>query len=129
MKKILLAEDDEDDQEIFREILSSINSEIQLSIFENGEELVKYMTSLSPDALPDLIVMDQNMPRLKGSEAISQLRDHVRFAHIPMVIYTTYHDSKFEQHCKTLGIELLLKPDTFGVLKSMIQDLIERYTK
>ena len=127
MKKVLLAEDDLDDQEIFREAVNQIASDIQLVIVDNGANLLDYVNTLGESELPDLIVLDQNMPRLKGNETIHALRQHDRYRHIPAVIYTTYHDASFAKDCDNLGIELFLKPDTFDRFTEMIKDLISRY--
>ncbi|RAV98713.1 response regulator [Pseudochryseolinea flava] len=129
MKKIYLAEDDIDDQEIFREIIDALDHGIQLTIFHNGEELIKALNVLPNDELPDLLLLDQNMPRLKGSETIQQIRSEPRYKPLPVAIYTTYHDANFARLCKEEGIELFQKPDTFDELSKLIHRLVAMYIK
>lgn len=127
MKRIFLAEDDTDDQEIFREVIAEIDDSIMLLVAEDGEVLVDRISELKDEELPDLIILDQNMPKLKGHETIGKLRMDGRLAKIPAVIYSTYHDTLFIEACRTQQIDLYLKPDTYSELKDMIAALIKKY--
>jgi len=129
MKKILVAEDDADDQDMFREIMNELAEPVDLVIQDNGEKLIEFMAQLRDDELPTLILLDQNMPRLKGTETIEQLRRIDRYKNIPIVIYTTYHDARFKDQCAQMGVELLLKPDTFDGLGKMVTYLMNQYIK
>lgn len=126
-KLIVLAEDDTDDQDMVREIVGEINSGVNLTIFPDGETLLASMKQLPESDLPSLIVLDQNMPKLKGSETIGHLKKISGFENIPVVIYTTYHDNKFAETCKKMNVELFQKPDTFDDFSKMIGGLIDRY--
>lgn len=127
MKMIVLAEDDADDQDMVREIVGSLDDQVDLRIYEDGECLVSSMKTLPKSALPGLIILDQNMPKLKGSETISFLKGINGFENIPVVIYTTYHDNKFADACRQMNVELFRKPDTFDDFSRMIGDLMDRY--
>jgi CheY-like chemotaxis protein len=127
MKIIVLAEDDTDDQDMVREVVEAINAEVNLRIFSDGETLIASMKDLQGDNRPNLIVLDQNMPKLKGSETIWHLKKIAGFEHIPVVIYTTYHDNKFAETCKGMNVELFQKPDTFDAFSRMIRGLMDRY--
>lgn len=129
MEKIVVAEDDVDDQDMFREIVGALESKVDLVICENGERLIQLVGQMRDDELPVLIVLDQNMPRLKGIEVIRHLRNIDRYRQIPAVIYTTYHDLKFKTQCQELGVELLLKPDSFDGFTRMVGYMVNRYVK
>lgn len=124
---IVLAEDDSDDQDMVREIVHSLDNQVDLRIFEDGERLVSSMKTLPKSTLPGLIILDQNMPKLKGSDTIGFLKDIRGFENIPVVIYTTYHDNKFADACARMNVELFRKPDTFDAFSKMIGDLMDRY--
>jgi CheY-like chemotaxis protein len=126
-KIIVLAEDDTDDQDMVREIVEMTDSNVKLEIYPDGETLLESMKVLPKAHLPNLIVLDQNMPRLKGSETIWHLKEIDGFENIPVVIYTTYHDNKFAETCKRMNVELFQKPDTFDAFSKMISTLINRY--
>jgi len=127
MKMIVLAEDDTDDQDMVREVVELINSDVNLDIYNDGETLLASMKKLPNDLRPHLIVLDQNMPKLKGSETIGHLKKITGFEHIPVVIYTTYHDQNFADTCKRMNVELFQKPDTFEDFSKMIRGLMDRY--
>ena len=128
MKRILLAEDDLDDQQIFSEVIQDINRDIELTIVGDGEQVLTALERMDEtNNLPDLVILDQNMPRLKGSEAIKLIRENTRYDRMSTVIYSTYHDSRFTENCKKLGIELFLKPDTYDDLKKLITKMIDMF--
>jgi CheY-like chemotaxis protein len=110
-----------------REIVQLAHSDVDLRVFPDGESLLASMKDLPKNQRPNLIVLDQNMPKLKGSETIWRLKEIEGFEHIPVVIYTTYHDSKFADTCKRMNVELFQKPDTFGAFEKMLSNLMERY--
>jgi CheY-like chemotaxis protein len=126
MRHILLAEDDLDDQQIFSEVIKDIGQNIELTIVGDGEQVLTALDRMDQDkTLPDLVILDQNMPRLKGSEAIKLIRENSKYDGISTVIYSTYHDSRFIENCKKQGIELFLKPDTYDDLKKLIIKMID----
>ncbi|HMJ70096.1 MAG TPA: response regulator [Cyclobacteriaceae bacterium] len=127
MKLIVLAEDDSDDQDMVREIVNEIDQEVDLLIFSDGEQLLTSMKTLSASKRPGLIILDQNMPKLKGSETITHIKAICGFENIPLVIYTTYHDKVFAERCKQMNVELFRKPDTFDAFTKMIGDLMKKY--
>lgn len=127
MKMIVLAEDDSDDQDMVREIVAVLNERVELRIFDDGEALLSSMKTLPQQSLPGLIILDQNMPKLKGSDTIGYLKGIRGFENVPVVIYTTYHDNKFADACKRMNVELLRKPDTFDAFSDMIGGLMDRY--
>ena len=127
MKMIVLAEDDSDDQDMVREIVTGLDNGVDLRIFDDGEQLLTSMKTLPQSTLPGLIILDQNMPKLKGSDTIGYLKTIRGFENIPVVIYTTYHDNKFADACKRMNVELFRKPDTFDDFTKMIGNLMEKY--
>jgi len=127
MKLIVLAEDDSDDQDMVREIVGVLNEQVELRVYDDGEALLSSMKTLPQAALPGLIILDQNMPKLKGSDTIGYLKDISGFENIPVVIYTTYHDNTFADACKQMNVELFRKPDTFDAFSDMIGGLMKKY--
>lgn len=92
-RKVLLAEDDEDDQRFFNEFLEHRKDIVLMPIANNGEILFEMLEELAKDTdLPDLIILDQNMPKANGLQALRLLKADSRYAHIPVSIYSTYTD-------------------------------------
>ena len=92
-KKILLAEDDSDDQKLFIDFLQNRKDLLILPIVENGARLLEVMQSMNVDELPDLIILDQNMPQKNGLQTLEDLKSDAHFSSIPVVIYSTYADA------------------------------------
>jgi|SRR5690606_31727730 CheY-like chemotaxis protein len=127
MKRLFLAEDDSDDQEIFKAIMEERGDDIDLTVVDNGERLIQRIESVKDDQLPDLILLDQNMPRMNGYETIQVLKSKERYKDIPMVIYSTYRDSKFLDKCKSENIPFHQKPDTYNGLRKLVDDIVRLF--
>lgn len=121
-KKVLLAEDDSDDRDLFLSFFESRTDIRVLPPHTNGLELIEYLKTVSSDHdLPDLIVLDQNMPKMNGKQTLAYLKSSDRYAKIPAVIYSTYTDTKLIIDCKKLGAQMVaVKPiDEEGYHKMM----------
>lgn len=121
-KKVLLVEDDSDDRLLFQTFFSGRKDISLLPPVINGLELIEYLMNISSDhELPDLIVLDQNMPKMNGKQTLSYLKSNERYSKIPVVIYSTYTDSTLVVDCKKLGADLVaVKPiDDEGYQKMM----------
>lgn len=93
-RKVLLAEDDADDQRFFSEFLEDRDDIILLPIADNGEILFEILQHIDGTNLPDLIILDQNMPKRNGLQTLRLLKADSRYAHIPVSIYSTYTDEE-----------------------------------
>lgn len=103
-KKVLLAEDDLDDQILFRDFLQHRTDITLMSIVENGVELFETLEEIpSPEELPDIIILDQNMPKRNGRQTLELLKESNRYAQIPVVVYSTYADQKLIDNCCKIG--------------------------
>lgn len=121
VRKVILAEDDPDDQELFEAFVGS-RPDIQLMpSVGNGIELISCLEDLADAQLPELIILDQNMPMMSGKQALQALQSISRFSQIPAVIYSTYTDSSLITECKKLGARMVaMKPiDQEGYHKMM----------
>lgn len=121
-KRILLADDDADDRSIFEQILMEKKDVELLATVENGLEVIDYL-KVVPDngALPDLIILDHNMPRMNGKQTLGFLKSSDRYLHIPVVIYSTYSDNKLMDECASLGASLVTsKPSGYNEYRDMI---------
>jgi len=125
-KKILLAEDDEDDRQFFYDFLQHRSDLVLLPAVENGVAVFDYLKKASNTNLPDVIILDQNMPKQNGLQTLALLKQSLFFAHIPVMIYSTYADELLVQKSTAVGAALVLaKPaDTEGYHK-MIDKLFE----
>jgi len=113
-RKILLAEDDEDDQDFFYHFLETRDDISMLPIAGNGEEVLVLLEKIEvPAEMPDLIILDQNMPKMDGILTLRQLKADDRYRHIPVIIYSTYADEGLKKTAGENGACLVVtKPFT-----------------
>ena len=92
---ILLADDDADDRMLAQDALKESRLANDLRFVENGEELLEYLRRQGPFAeegkapTPGLILLDLNMPRKDGREALKEIKSDPNLRHIPIVVLTT----------------------------------------
>jgi len=90
--RVLLVEDNEGDILLTREAfeLSSVN--YTLNVVRNGEEAMQYLHGEAPykgSLLPDLIILDINLPKLSGHEVLNAIKGSEKLRSIPVIMFTT----------------------------------------
>jgi two-component system, response regulator len=126
---ILLAEDDPDDRELTREAMETAEATNELRFVEDGQDLLDYLRrqgdyegSDAEAPWPGIILLDLNMPRMDGREALGEIKADPELRQIPVVILTT---SKADEDITTsykLGANsFITKPVTFGGLVEVMQ--------
>jgi CheY-like chemotaxis protein len=127
-KKILLVDDDADDRQIFGEILSEVDPDTLIETAENGIEMVARLDRMNDDELPEMIILDQNMPKMTGKDSLIFLKDSNRYKHIPTIIYSTYQVRDFYEECLELGAQdVVAKPDTMQAYREMIEQFLVQH--
>jgi CheY-like chemotaxis protein len=124
-KKILLVDDDEDDRQIFQDVVREVDPYATLDFAENGLDMIAMLEKMSDTDLPGMIILDQNMPRMTGKESLIYLKENPRYQHIPTIVYSTYQVKDFYQECLELGAEdVVAKPDTMQAYREMIEQFL-----
>lgn len=122
-KFILLGEDDPDDQEMLKEVFTSIDTAFVLFFVNNGSEIISALEKLKDNQMPCLIVLDYNMPGLNAADILRELSTNVRYKNIPKVVWSTAGSEKFRSRCLELGaLDYVIKPNNITDL-----DRIARY--
>ena len=123
-KRILLAEDDEDDCILFREALKAYEAPVHFDWVKDGEELMDALKKNFKE-LPDMIFLDINMPRKNGFECLTEIRQHDDLKMLPVIIFSTSNDPALISWMYNSGANLYLnKPTNFIDLKVKIQKVI-----
>ncbi len=94
---VLYADDDPDDLMLVTEAFYRYADKVKMVTATDGKEALTYLENLSDnDPAPCLIILDINMPRLNGKEALKKIRQIQRFLNIPVVLFTTssFHSDK-----------------------------------
>jgi CheY-like chemotaxis protein len=119
--RVLLADDDDDDRELFEEIISVVNPAIQLQTAVDGLQLMN-MLNRENIPLPDVIFLDLNMPGKNGKECLREIKKDKKLQDIPVIIYSTSSYPKDIAETHLSGAQLYIsKPGTFSDLESVIK--------
>ena len=112
--KIILAEDDKDDQEFFMDALDAANILSEVTTVENGEELLS--TLRDPDEPnPDIVFIDINMPVKGGKEALAEIKSDKELKDIPSVMLSTSSHPRDIEETFNKGANLYVqKPSSFS---------------
>ena len=121
---ILMADDDEEDRELTRDALAAAHLANQLHFVADGQELLDYLRrdgvyrggdATSPR--PGIILLDLNMPKKDGREALAEIKADETLRQIPVVVLTTSSDEHDVLRSYDLGVNsFITKPVTFGAL-------------
>lgn len=129
---ILLADDDEDDRMLAQDALDEARLVNELHCVEDGEELLDYLnrrgpyTTLSQEPLPGLILLDLNMPRKDGREALKEIKADPALRRIPVVVMTTSKAEEDIYRTYDLGISsFIIKPVAFESLVEIMKGLAQ----
>lgn len=126
---ILLADDDSDDRMLARDALAESRLANDLRFVQDGEELMDYLYrrnkySNEDAPRPGLILLDLNMPRKDGREALREIKSDPNLRHIPIVVLTTSKAEEDIYRTYDLGVNsFITKPVTFDGLVSVMRGL------
>ena len=125
-----MADDDEDDCMLAREALIESRLANDLLCVQDGEELMNYLyrrgryADLSNSPRPGLILLDLNMPRKDGREALTEIKTDPNLRHIPVIVLTTSQAEEDIYRSYNLGANsFITKPVTFESLLEVMQIL------
>jgi CheY-like chemotaxis protein len=126
---ILLVDDDPDDLLLLSDAIKSMDTHCELIEAYDGDAAVALLKELSNRGkVPDLIVLDINMPIMDGRELLTHLKRSKAFKDIPVVVYTTSSNLFDRLHCDQYHVELILKPNTSSGL-AQTASLMLQYCK
>src|SRR5215212_11512748 len=104
MRKILLVDDDVEDRDIIKDALNDLGYDSLVHFEENGENALSYLeTAYDNGSLPNMVILDLNMPRMNGTQTLRRLKTDERFRDIPVIIYSTSLNNIERDECLALG--------------------------
>ena len=125
--EILLGEDNPADVYLIRQALDENGIHYRLQVATHGGELIKIF-STKPTQVPDLIVLDLNLPRHDGLEILRLIRDNQDLARVPVVILTSSDSPKDRVAASVFGADCYIcKPsnlDEFMAIGKTFQTLL-----
>jgi len=126
-----MADDDSEDCWLATEAFAESGAMAAFFCVLDGIELMNHLTEHSRSEakrLPDLILLDLNMPRKNGRQALIEIKAEPALQHIPIVILTTSADQNNVDLTLKAGAEsFITKPATFDEWAEMMKALAERW--
>ena len=127
---ILMAEDDPDDRLLISDAFKEVRFSDNLRFVEDGEELLDYLRqknkyhSLETAPWPGLILLDLNMPRMDGRQALLEIKSDPNFQQIPVVVLSTSKAKEDILECYAIGASSYIsKPALFEDLVGIVRNL------
>jgi CheY-like chemotaxis protein len=113
--KILLVEDDELDVISVQRSLTRVGVDYELQTAYNGKEAISLLTDKQSTNLPDVILLDLNMPKMNGIEFLAALRSVPDLKHIKVFVMTTSADTADRAATEELEIAgYIIKPLSYN---------------
>ena len=126
MKKaldILLIEDDIDDVDLLKDALVENDVHYQMQVIMEGDKVFPYLQTT--DTLPEIIVMDLNLPKTDGKEILQEIKSTLSLTQIPIVVLTTSSSKEDIDYCHKMGIsKFITKPATIDGWNATIHSIV-----
>ena len=121
MKNVFLAEDDADDRMFFEDALNQLTIPTQLTLSNDGLELISNLETI----IPDVIFLDLNMPLKNGFQCLEEIRNTPKLKDIPIVIFSTTANDDAVNKTYQLGANYYIcKPNSFELLIKAIETVL-----
>ncbi len=129
---ILVVEDSDDDLFLLKRAFLHANYNDDLIFVRDGEEALQFLRDTLAEKgakMPNLILMDINMPRKNGFQALNELKSDKKFASIPVVMLTSSsREEDVHAAYKSGASSFITKPLDFATFKKMVINFTEYWT-
>ena len=127
--EVLLVEDNVGDVRLVREALHEFKLDVRLHVAKDGIEAMQRLRQQDEHAdapLPDVILLDLNLPRKDGREVLAEVRADARLQRIPVIVMTTSRDEEDVLRTQALGVDgYVTKPVDFDQFRRVVQQVDE----
>ncbi len=124
----LVVEDDQDDVDLLQEALQEYGVTFTTDILVQGDQVLPHLEK--NEALPDVIILDLNLPRLHGKDVLQLLKASPRLRPIPVVILTTSSAIEEINFCKRAGAHsFLTKPVSMQGFRAITEAIVGAATR
>ena len=126
-KTVHLADDDEDDRMLFKEALQEADPNVKVVEAQNGKELIENIKN-SNDLDDTVVVVDMNMPKMNGIEAIEEIRKDPELHEVPAVMLSTSNNPDLKAKALKAGAnDYYAKPTSFRGLLDIALKIFNRF--
>ena len=122
---ILIAEDDSIMQEFLQESFTQMAPCVKVRLVPDGSKAVHFLTACTYDELPDLILLDYNMPFMTGEEVLEKIYGDERYNSVPKVILSSWIPPEKIRNCLKLGMtKYFPKPSSFSEFHALVKEVV-----
>lgn len=123
--RVLIVEDNPGDANLTKEILEVSKFFLSISVVMDGKEAIDYLLhKVSYSELPDLIILDLNLPKLDGRQVLAEIKKHDNLATIPIVVLTSSDAERDIIHSYKLGANCYItKPVDLKSFQSIVRSI------
>lgn len=130
-KFILVAEDDYDDRQMLQSVFTEKKYDTPLEFVGNGLELINYLDVIKNNEekyhYPKFILLDLNMPKMDGRQALRELKANPAYKKIPVIVFSTTENTVEISRCYELGANTyVVKPNNYKSLLKTV-DIINSF--
>ena len=111
-RRVFLVEDNPGDVYLIELALKSEKIDCQLTHFDNGEDALKALLETANAQLPDLILVDLNLPRLDGKQLVRRVREQPGLSKIPIAVLTSSYSPRDYDDVLKLGAKKYIHKPT-----------------
>ena len=121
LAEIVVAEDNPADVRLIREALEEYRIKGSLVVFTDGEKAIQYLDAIDAQLgrVPDLVIIDLNLPKKSGHEVLERMRRSVRLDHTPAIVLTSSYTREDRAEAVRLGASVYIRKPTH------LQDFID----
>jgi CheY-like chemotaxis protein len=128
MHKIFLAEDDIDDQELLAEAFQGIDPRVRLETFSTGKKFITHLDSLPDNEIPNMVILDYNIPEINGAEILKHLEEDDRYRNVIKLVWSTSNSSFYENSCLEHGAKAyMVKPSNLSGLNDLAKKMLDYF--
>lgn len=124
-RTILIGEDDQDDQELLKDVFREIDPDFHLIFVNNGTEVLSALEEMPDHEMPCLIILDYNMPGMNGADILTELARENRYQQVPRVVWSTSGADKYQKLCRDRGaVDYVIKPTNIKELEEIARYML-----
>lgn len=125
--KILHIDDDPDDQQLFKNAIQSLDARSEIIVAENGAEGIEYLLLMKEQkALPCIIVLDINMPKVNGRETCIAIKKDEVLATIPLIIFSTSNSVLDKLFFENKDVVYITKPTAYEHIIEVASNMLDK---
>ena len=126
--RVMIADDDADDRALAEIAFKELRYGHELEFAQDGEELLEKLSATlrRKDPMPDLVILDLNMPKKDGRAALKEMKGNPDFKHIDVVVFSTSNSAADKNYVMEEGAKYYaVKPSEYSDLLEFFRSLCE----